>query len=79
MSFYVAGHTFSDTPGGIRCLCGAFWHNVRQAMQDDVNKPNIAHTGLLTQGELDMILSARAKEEKAVWDAITDAASAGSR
>lgn len=85
----IAGHDFQDVPGGRRCVgysctkgttCGAAWADVRSCSEADIDGPlGIAHSGRLSVGEYAEIVKARDLEIEAVWAAVTDAASSGSR
>lgn len=84
----IAGHHFEDTPNGCRCtrqtsdgtgLCYRSWLDIRGASADDVGKPDIAHVGSLNDLELKEIIVEREREELAVWEAVSYAASSGSR
>jgi hypothetical protein len=87
MTDAIAGHSFSDTPSGRRCVsvdcngktCFMSWLSIRDATDADLGLLNIAHTGALNADELASIVKERAREEAAVWEAISYAASAGSR
>jgi hypothetical protein len=87
MTNYVAGHAFSDSSNGRRCMsvdangkiCFCSWLNIKDACEADLGKTGIAHTGLLNDSELKSIIAEREREIETVWLAISDAASAGSR
>jgi len=87
MAYYIAGHSFAETSSGRRCIstdcngrtCFMSWLSIRDATDADLGLPNIAHTGALDAAELASIVEERAREEAAVWEAISYAASAGSR
>jgi hypothetical protein len=87
MTDIIAGHCFEDTPSGRRCIstdcngktCFMSWLSIRDATAADLGLLNIAHTGALNDAELASIVEERAREEAAVWEAISYAASAGSR
>lgn len=87
----IAGHDFQDTETGRRCvsysahvttpcICGVFWQHVRTVTEAEINGPQgWAHTGMLSATEYAQIRVEVEREEVAVWQAIVDAASAGSR
>lgn len=83
----IAGHNFEETSTGRRCvkhmlitqICGARWMHVRTATEADLAKQGFAHQGGLNDAELRQIVEERKKEETDIWEAVVDAASAGSR
>lgn len=85
----IAGHTFELTSNGRRCvayssakgeICWIPWQHVRTCRSEDVDKtPGLAHHGTPTNVEYSDIRIEVAKEEAHVWEAVIDAASAGSR
>jgi hypothetical protein len=87
MTDKIAGHSFAETCSGRRCIstdcngrtCFMSWLSIRDATALDLGSPGIAHTGNLNDDELASIVEERAREEAAVWEAISYAASAGSR
>jgi hypothetical protein len=87
MSEKIAGHSFEDSPSGRRCIatdcngktCFMSWLSIRDATAADLGSPGIAHVGNLNDAELASIVEERAREEAAVWSAVSYAASAGSR
>ena len=61
----IAGHTFVERPEGRACEnCGRKWIDVAGATKQDIDKPNIAHTGLLNEAELTQI----EKERERIWE-----------
>lgn len=87
MTTIIAGHHFEDTSNGRRCVstdcngrvCFMSWLSIRDATADDLDQPGIAHVGNLSAQELASIVTARTREEDAVWEAVSYAASSGSR
>ena len=89
MTRTIAGHTFADTPTGRRCVayssqvggtCNIRWVDIRSCTEADVEVPNgLAHQSKLTLIELAEIRAEVEREETAIWAAVIDAASAGSR
>lgn len=83
----IAGHDFQYTIGGRRCVtldyngaqCVRSWLEIKDCTDEDVGKPDIAHSGTLNVRELNEIRAERAREETSLWNAVADAASAGSR
>jgi len=85
----IAGHTFELTSGGRRCVsysgakggtCGATWLFVRSAQETDIDASYaFAHIGKMSRLEYTEIRTEVLREEAAIWEAVIDAASAGSR
>ena len=83
----IAGHDFQETSTGRRCVkpmlviqvCGMSWMHVRSATESDLGRHGFAHQGGLNAAELRQIAEERQKEVTDVWEAVVDAASAGSR
>lgn len=55
----IAGHSFTDTPSGRKCGCGALWADVLLARREDVGQPGFSHVGTLTEHEYAQIEEAR--------------------
>lgn len=85
----IAGHTFAQTPGGRCCVayssqkggtCGMAWLHVRTSRFEDISQTDLlAHHGRLTEMEYNEIRTEVDREEADIWEAVIDAASAGSR
>lgn len=83
----IAGHDFQYTIGGCRCVtidyngktCLRAWLDIKDATEADLCKPDIAHTGTLSQRELSEIVAERKRQADVIWGHLSDAASAGSR
>lgn len=83
----IAGHEFGETAVGRRCTrisfmdeaCGMRWCHVRSARREDVGRHGFAHQGGLNEKEYNEIQEEKQKEETDIWQAVLDAASAGSR
>jgi hypothetical protein len=83
----IAGHDFRETPGGRVCVghsmanygpCGARWLHVRTATEADIERPyGFAHLGKMNWAEYREIRKEVEREEAAIWEAVVDAASAG--
>jgi hypothetical protein len=85
----IAGHDFQETSTGRRCVayasdkcgvCGMTWLHVRTATLKDKEAPfGFAHRGKLNDLEYAEIRCEAAREQLDIWEAVIDAASAGSR
>lgn len=81
----VVGHDFRDGHLGRACVlllnggdtCRRRWVDIRNATLADLDKPNIAHVGNLNHGEIDQIVSERAKEDARIAGATLTAAGFG--
>lgn len=68
MTRYIAGHCFEDKGQGLICSCGRRWVDISSATTEDINKPHIAHSGLLTPDEAAQIEA----ERNRVWSALSE-------
>lgn len=83
----IAGHTFVETGTGRRCMnhnnqgvvCYRSWLSIKDTVQEQCGKPNIAHNGDLNASEFNDIVAERQREIDAMWKAVSDASSSGSR
>lgn len=70
----IAGHTFVEGMEGRVCsVCGRRFVAIAGATRDDLNKPDIAHSGFLIERELEEIQSEVAR----IWTELCDVARGG--
>lgn len=67
----IAGHTFADTPSGLRCSCGKSRSDVLAARRSDIGQVGFAHTGALNEAEYQQIEC----ERERVWAAVCQVSS----
>jgi hypothetical protein len=60
----IAGHTFSDGPNGLVCVCGKRKLDVLLAHKDDIDQPDWAHVGNLSKAEYEEI----DRERERLWE-----------
>jgi hypothetical protein len=61
-------------------ICYKSWLEVREFIyESDIGKPDIAHVGNYNDQERLEVIAEREREELAVWEAVSYAASSGSR
>lgn len=85
----IAGHSFVESSTGRRCAaysmstfgtCQALWQHVRTCREDDIGVAfGFAHSGTPSANEYAEIRAEVEREEASIWQAVVDAASAGSR